>query len=127
MGNQNRRLRYSFRLYVLSDGKRVLGKGGAQILNAIDRLGSLSAAADELKMSYRFVWRYVRRIEDRLGSPVVVTRRGGTPHVSGKGGGGADLTPVAKTLLKGYVVMEKRLQKEISSVGPKPLLRSRRC
>ena len=45
----NRKLRHSFRL----DGQRVLG--GAQILTAIVRLGSLSASAKELKMSYRFV------------------------------------------------------------------------
>ena len=111
---QNRRLRYSFRLYLLSDEKRVFGKGGAQILSAIDRLGSLSASAKKLHMSYRFVWKYIQRMEDRLGKPVIVTRRGGTPHAGRKGGGGAKLTPIARTLLKDYRAMEKRLQKQIS-------------
>ena len=124
MRNQKKTLRYSFRLYVLCDGKRVLGKGGAQILNAVDRLGSLSAAAKDLRMSYRFVWRYVRRMEDRLGEPVVITRRGGTRHGRRKGGGGAELTPDARALLKDYREMEERLQKEISPTKHKaPSLR----
>ena len=61
MRTQDRKLHYAFRLYVLYDGKGVLGKGGAQILDGIDRLGSLVATAKELKMSYRFVCKYVRK------------------------------------------------------------------
>jgi len=121
MRNQKRPLHYSFRLYVVSDGKRVLGKGGAQILNAIDRLGSLSATAKELKMSYRFVWRYLRRMEDRLGKPVIVTWRGGTRHTKRKGGGGTHLTPLAKALLGDYEAMEKRLRREIVSAKRRPV------
>ena len=113
MSNRKTKLRYSFRLYVLAGEKRVLGKGGAQILDSVDRLGSLSATAVELKMSYRFVWRYIHRIEDRLGKPVIITRRGGTLHGKNKGGGGAKLTPVAKALLRDYLAMEQRLQREI--------------
>jgi len=113
MRAETRRMHYSFRLYVVRDGARILGKGGAQILNAIDRLGSLSATAMELGMSYRFVWNSIQRIETRLGKPVVVTRRGGTTHGSGKGGGSTSLTPVARALLKDYMEMEKRLQAQI--------------
>jgi molybdate transport system regulatory protein len=113
MRNKNVGLRYSFRLYALHNGKRVLGKGGAQILSGIARLGSLSATAKDLKMSYRFVWRYVRRMEERLGTPVTVTRRGGTLHRKNKGGGGTRLTPAAKALLTDYKAVEERLRKQI--------------
>ena len=106
-------MRYSFRLYILSGDKRVLGKGGVQILSAVDRLGSLSAAAKELEMSYRFVWNSIRRTETRLGEPVVFTRRGGTPHSRKKGGGSTKLTPIAKDLLRDYRIMEERLQSQI--------------
>ena len=120
MRNQKGRVRYSFRLYALSDGKRVLGKGGAQILSGIARLGSLSATAKELRMSYQFVWRYVRRMEDRLGKPIIVSRRGGTPHGERRGGGGAKLTPVGKALLAEYKSMEERLRKQIPSPKREP-------
>ena len=118
MRAETRRMHYSFRLYIVRDDKRVLGKGGAQILNAIDRLGSLSATARDLKMSYRFVWNSIQRIENRLGCPVVVTRRGGTSRNSRKGGGSTRLTPLAKALLDDYQSMEKRLQTQIRARNP---------
>jgi len=64
-------------------------------------------------MSYRFVWNYIRRIEARLGKPVIVTRRGGTRHARRKGGGGTKLTPVARNLLINYRAVVKRLQRQI--------------
>ena len=96
------------------DGKRVLGKGGAQILEAIDRQGSIAAAANELDMSYKFVWDYLTRMSTRLKRPVIVTRRGGTRHGTRKGGGGAKLTPLAQALLKNYKTTEKLLYATIS-------------
>jgi molybdate transport system regulatory protein len=109
------RLRYSFRLYVVSDGRRVLGKGGAQILDAVDRLGSISGAANDLQMSYRFVWNYIDRMEERLGRSVIVTRRGGAPHVRRKGGGGAELTRIAKAVLEDYKVTEEQVRKVLAA------------
>ena len=91
----------------------MLGKGGAQILDAIQRLGSLRAAAKELKMSYRFVWKYVHKMEDRLGRQVIVTRRGTTLHAKNKGGGGTTITPVARRLLVEYLTVEERLRKQL--------------
>ena len=104
----------------------MLGKGGAQILEGIDRLGSLTATAKSLKMSYRFVWRYIRRTEDRLGEPVIVTRRGGKPTEKRRGGGGAELTPAGKNLLSDYRAMETKLQNQITTTGRKPLFPKRR-
>jgi molybdate transport repressor ModE-like protein len=66
-------------------------------------------------MSYRFVWNYIRRTEERLGRPVIVTRRGGAPHETRKGGGGTELTPIAKALLKNYAATEAELRKELAS------------
>ena len=101
----------------------MLGKGGAQILSGITKLGSLSATASELQMSYQFVWRYVRRMEDRLGKPIIVSRRGGTPHGARKGGGGATLTPVARALLKEYKTIEERMRKQIPNSKREPTAR----
>jgi molybdate transport system regulatory protein len=112
-------LRYSFRLYIVLGGRRVLGKGGAQILEAVDRLGSISAAASELQMSYRFVWNYIGRMEERLGKQVIVTRRGGALHERRKGGGGTELTRIAKALLESYTMTETQLQKELASRRPR--------
>lgn len=91
----------------------MLGKGGGQILDAVDRLGSISSAADELQMSYRFVWNYVRRIEKRLGKRVIATRRGGTKRA--RGGGGAELTRIGRTLLNDYKTTEAMIERELAS------------
>ena len=115
MNAQLGHLRYSFRLYIVSKGMRVIGKGGAQILEAVDTLGSISAAASELGMSYRFTWNYIKRMEERLGKPMIVTRRGGAPRGKRKGGGGAELTTIARALVEGYRATEAQLRKELAS------------
>jgi len=98
------KLRYRF--WFEKDGKAVMGKGGAEILKAIDEHGSISKAAKSLGMSYRFVWNYVEKMENRLGK-VVERERGG------KKGGGAKLTELGKSILEKYYRIEKKLE-EIS-------------
>jgi molybdate transport system regulatory protein len=89
----------------------VFGKAGAQILEAVGERGSITAAARELKMSYRFTWNYLTRSRKDLHQPVVVTRRGGTPSAKKKDG---TLTPFAKVLLKDFTETE-RLMRQILS------------
>ncbi len=94
-----------WRFWFEKDGMLVLGKGGAEILRAIKEHGSISAAARSLGMSYRFVWKYLKRMESVLGSPVVERERGG------KTGGGTKLTPLGETILEQYNHVEEYLRK----------------
>lgn len=55
-----------------TNGKVVFGLGRYRILKAVRRLGSLQAAAQELKMSCRALWGRVRAIEERLGKPLLI-------------------------------------------------------
>lgn len=97
------KLQYTFRLYLNNAaGMRVLGKGGAEILEAISEYGSIVAAARYLGMSYKFVWDYLIRMQKRLNQPVIVTHRGGTDSAKRKGGGGTSLTPLARNLLREF-------------------------
>ena len=82
-------------------GEPLLGKGGAEILETIGEVESISKAAKKAGMSYRYVWNYLAKIEKRLGEPVVNTFKGGS-----KGGGGATLTELGKKLLNEYVRAE---------------------
>lgn len=79
----------------------MLGKGGAQILEAIIEQGSITAAASKLGMSYKFVWNYLVRMRKILKEPVIVTHRGGS-LMRRQRGGGTILTPLAKSLLRDY-------------------------
>lgn len=78
-------------------GEPLLGKGGAEILETIKQVESISKAAKKTGMSYRYVWNYLAKLERRLGEPVVKTFKGGS-----KGGGGATLTELGTKLLREY-------------------------
>jgi molybdate transport system regulatory protein len=120
---QKKAFQYSYRLYLNFSGKRVLGKGGAQILEAIDECGSIAGAAEKLGMSYRFVWNYITRMRRILKEPVVLTRRGGIGHHKRRGGGGAELTARARSLLKEYRSTEGLVKRALRSKNRRSLNR----
>ena len=85
------------KLWLEYQGNPLIGKGGAEILKTIKRVESISGAAQQAGMSYRYVWNYLAKLEKNLGEPVVKTFKGGS-----KGGGGAVLTELGETLLAEY-------------------------
>lgn len=86
-----------FKVWLKKRGQDVLGEGGASLLKAIGSCGSITKAARETGMSYKYAWDRLAEIQAAIGRPVVSTRRGGRT-----GGGGAELTPEAKMLLRDY-------------------------
>ena len=109
----HRKFKPVLKFWIESDGKRVIGKGGAAILEQIKRDGSISRAAENLKMSYRYVWDYLDEARGAVGEPLVETFKGGK-----RGGGGARLTKMGEYLLSEYTRVSKRLKKlENSEVG----------
>jgi len=97
----------SCKVWIEYEEKPLIGKGGAAILEQISREKSISRAAEKLGMSYRYVWNYLKKIEDALGEPVVETFKGGK-----SGGGGARLTRLGESLLGEY----KRVASYLSEV-----------
>ncbi|MFA7453841.1 MAG: LysR family transcriptional regulator [Desulfobulbaceae bacterium] len=87
------------------DGKVVFGDGRYRILEVVDRLQSLQAAALELKMSYRAVWGRIRASEKRLGKPLV-TREGK----------GSKLTPFAEKLMVQYRRLQETIREESDAI-----------
>ena len=108
------KLEYAFGLYINFDGQRVIGKEEADILEALEKYGSIAAAAKKLEISYKFTWNRLTQMTRSLHKPVVVTRRGTTRYARRKGGGGATLTPVAKMLLKEFRETERFIQQALS-------------
>jgi molybdate transport system regulatory protein len=72
--------------WIEKDGEVVLSRWRVALLQAIDETGSISAAAERLRIPYRRAWDKVHECEDRLGVKLIDTQTGGT------GGGGARLT-----------------------------------
>jgi molybdate transport system regulatory protein len=106
---KNKRIAPACKIWLEADGKPFLGKGGAQILEAIRNEKSVSKAAKKLGMSYRYVWNYVDRMNTVLGEPAVKAYRGGK-----QGGGGANLTSLGEQLLQEYRRIEKHINEALS-------------
>ena len=109
------KLEYTFGLYLNADGRRVLGKDEAEILEALEEYGSIAAAAKKLEISYKFTWNCLVRMTRSLHQPVVVTRRGTARYARRKGGGGTTLTPVARVLLKEFRETERLMRQSLSN------------
>ncbi len=95
------------RVWVEREGKAVLGEGRADLLAAIDRTHSISAAARLLEMSYRHAWMLVQQSNAASGEPLVIAAIGGAK------GGGAQLTPRGKLALAIF----SRLRDEVRSTA----------
>jgi 8-oxo-dGTP diphosphatase len=77
-------------------GKFIISEGSANLLRKIRTCGSLAAAAEQLKMSYRHAWEIIRKINSAMGKPAVESERGGIK------GGKTTLTPAGESILQEY-------------------------
>lgn len=77
-----------------------LGPGKIALLEAIDREGSLSRAAEALAISYRRAWLFMQQINQAFDVPAVATPE------SGHGGGPAKLTDFGRELIRAYRTIE---------------------
>src|SRR5262249_41584807 len=102
------------RLWVERCGEAILGPGRLELLEAIDRHHSISAAARKLGVSYRRAWVVVDSINRAAGEELVHRQTGG------RDGGGAVLTARAYQAIRMYYALQSRVQQAATS----PLLES---
>lgn len=84
-----------------------MGPGKADLLEAIAREGSISAAGRAMGMSYRRTWLLVDAMNRCWAGPLVETAMGG------KQGGGARLSDLGRSVLQAY----RALQGDLESAG----------
>ena len=106
----NKKHKLSCKVWIEYKNKPVIGQGGAEILEAIEKENSISKAAETLNMSYRYVWNYLQEIQKTLEQPIVETHKGGK-----SGGGGANLTSLGRSLLLEYKQVESYMDKVLSN------------
>ncbi len=97
------RLRVKTKLWI--ENKRigmVLGKGKVEILELIDRSGSISSVAKQIGVSYKKVWDHIQVLERNMGKRFVITFRG-------RNSGGSVITDEAKELIEKF----RRLQDDV--------------
>jgi len=99
-----------YKLWLASvSGEGIIGEGKVQLLQSIDELGSLSAAATALGLSYRKAWGDIRKAEELLGYDLTEKHRGG------KDGGRSTLTPAARRLLEAYRALRVEVTRNIDT------------
>ncbi|QCI66376.1 winged helix-turn-helix domain-containing protein [Phreatobacter stygius] len=94
--------RLSPRLRIVFGEAMRLGPGKIDLLEAIGRTGSISAAGRELGMSYRRAWVLVDAVNKMFTRAVVTAAAGGSQ------GGGAQLTEFGLALVTAYRRVEAR-------------------
>jgi molybdate transport system regulatory protein len=106
MGNTHEKLR--IKIWIECEtGDSIFGEGQMRILETIQEQGSINAAAKALKMGYRSMWGRLRKMEKRLGKPLLERHKGGPE------GGHSYLTPEALEMIEKF----RRLRLEISEAS----------
>jgi molybdate transport system regulatory protein len=100
-------MKVKFKIWIEQDGNVAFAEGRRMLLEAVERLGSLNAAAKELGMSYRAAWGKIKATEKALGLKLLDVTTGG------KGGGGAKLTNEARQLVSSYNNYLKKMNKVV--------------
>ena len=88
------------KVWLEKDGKLLMGWGRATLLDRIDELGSISAAARSMKLAYRNAWLWVEAMNRLSSEPLVEKATGGVS------GGYARLTKEGRRVVAEY--KEKR-------------------
>ena len=89
---------------LMLDDTIAIGPGKVDLLAAIQTTGSISAAARQMKMSYRRAWMLVETMNACFDQALVNTATGG------RSGGGATLTEQGEAVLNAYVEMHREVQ-----------------
>jgi molybdate transport system regulatory protein len=88
------------KVWLEKDGKLFMGWGRATLLERIDKLGSISAAAKSMNLAYRNAWLWVEAMNHLASKPLVEKSTGGAK------GGYARLTDEGRRIINEY--KEKR-------------------
>ncbi|HYT97560.1 MAG TPA: winged helix-turn-helix domain-containing protein [Casimicrobiaceae bacterium] len=94
-----------FRLRISKGDDIAIGPGKVDLLEAIAEMGSITAAAKKLGMSYRRAWMLVDTMNRCFKSPIVEAEAGG------KRGGGTRLTPTGRDVVRLYRAIERKAAK----------------
>jgi len=96
MNRAGERVQVRFRLRLTRGDEILVGPGKVDLLEAIAREGSITAAARALGMSYRRAWLLVDTMNRNFRAQVVEAGAGGPQ------GGGAALTPLGEEVVARY-------------------------
>jgi molybdate transport system regulatory protein len=89
------------------EGRYAFGLGMSEILQAVERAGSIKHAAAALGKSYRHVWGRLREAEKALGRPLVEAQ------VGGRGSQRSALTAEGRQLVAAFRAFRERMLRAV--------------
>jgi molybdate transport system regulatory protein len=101
-----------YKIWIDQNGK-AFGDGPHDLLKRVEKTKSLHQAAHQMGMSYSKAWRLIRTLEERLSFPLLERK------VGGQSGGGSQLTPMARNLMKDYKQFRSDVKKAIEKIYQK--------
>ena len=94
-------MKIHLKLTILNEqGLPFMGRGPVQLLQGIERLGSINQAAKEMDLSYVKALNIIKKMETCIGGKILETKIGGKTH------GGSKLTPMAKKFTDMFTAYE---------------------
>lgn len=100
-------LKAKTKLWFTENGRTVMGAGRAELLRTIDEEHSLRKASSKLGISYKHAWIMLKKMNEALGEPAIVTVRGGKDQ-------GTFLTDLGRRLLTEYETNKQLINETIA-------------
>ncbi len=97
-------------MWIEKDGELYLGGGRVMLLEKIDELGSISAAARSMGLGYRNAWLWIESMNNLAPTPLVTKIKGGS------GGGYAELTDEGRKAIGLYKDLRDRMETAMKSL-----------
>jgi molybdate transport system regulatory protein len=91
-------------LWIECDEERFFGPGRVELLEHIEKTGSLNKAARQMGMSYKKAWEMINKLNTQSHKPLVILKSGGEK------GGGSVITDEAKELIACHKNLRKRFE-----------------
>jgi molybdate transport system regulatory protein len=91
-------------LWIECGREKFFGPGRLELLERIDKTGSLNRAAREMGMSYKKAWEMINSLNSQSGHPLVILKSGG------ENGGGSVITKQARELIMCHRLLRKRFE-----------------
>jgi molybdate transport system regulatory protein len=110
--HSRKKMKVTYKIWLDNNGK-AFGEGPYELLKRVEKTNSLHEAAYQMRMSYSKAWKLIQTMEKRLGFSLLDKKIGGLS------GGGSQVTPKGKELMKRYGQFEKEARKAIEKVYQK--------
>ena len=90
--------------WIECNGKKFFGPGPVELLELVEKNGSISKAARAMGLSYKKAWEIIDSANRLTALPLVITQSGG------ENGGGTILTNEAKKLITYHKALRRRFE-----------------